>query len=571
MRTLSVLFLLVAAGVAAAEETLPARMPPGATAYLEAKALAGRIDEFLDSQLGKQLLGHPALNLFLQSGPGKQLLLGQLLLQGATGLDARAFLRAIAGKEVAVALYADPERKTPKGLLLARVDPIEAEKILRGVELVSRENRVERHPAVDGRPPLWSFLGGRAFAFLDGDLLAVSGDAALAEAALSRAAANFGADPRLAEARRLVEPGAAAFLWIDLQPFAAAMAKGGKPRDLGQALILGNLSALLPRAPWATLAMTARRTGEDFAVTLQGRIPAAGDPDRAALESYAGRLEPLPFTLPPRTAAVFRLHRNLAAMWSHRDALIAEEGIPGLVEFETNFGNLLGGMSFVEEFLPNIGAELTFLATRPAFPAGQEPAVRYPQFALLYPLASSPAMGDRLLVGFQTAIGVLNALRGQEGGKPMLLASEVYRDVVLQTARFLPAEPIEKEGMVGLPVRFNFTPTCAVVGGWFVLASGTELVRDLIDGRGGSAAQESGVNAGFWVRGSESAALLRENREQLIAQNMLRQASDRKSAEARIDFLLDLARNVHSLAITQEELGGALGLTFRVSAGPAGQ
>ena len=44
---------------------------------------------------------------------------------------------------------------------------------------------------------------------------------------------------------------------------------------------------------------------------------------------------------------------------------------PGLVEFETNFGNLTGGMSWVEEFLPLLGDEMIFVATRREYAPGE--------------------------------------------------------------------------------------------------------------------------------------------------------------------------------------------------------
>ncbi|MGH7162948.1 MAG: hypothetical protein ACREID_05650 [Planctomycetota bacterium] len=266
------------------------------------------------------------------------------------------------------------------------------------------------------------------------------------------------------------------------------------------------------------------------------------------------------------------MRRDLSAFWSHRDALVAEKGIPGLVEFETNFGNFMGGMSWDEEFLPNVGTELVFLATRPTVAGGAAvPAVRYPQFALLWQVKEPEKVGLSLLVGFQNAVGLANLLRGQEGGKPLMLGSGSYKEVTVHTARFLPPSEGEMEGMSALPVRFNFSPSCAIVDDLFVLGSTTQIVEEVIDARGGSVAAGEGVNSGLWVRGAEAVRLLVENREPLVASTMIKEGFDRAAAERRVDLLLGLARHVAELSLTLDESRASIGVTLRARFALAGE
>jgi len=44
----------------------------------------------------------------------------------------------------------------------------------------------------------------------------------------------------------------------------------------------------------------------------------------AVRDAYAGTLEPFPFALPADTIGLVRMRRSLPALWSNRDALVAE-------------------------------------------------------------------------------------------------------------------------------------------------------------------------------------------------------------------------------------------------------
>ncbi|MHC4732194.1 MAG: hypothetical protein ACYS6Z_16620, partial [Planctomycetota bacterium] len=69
----------------------------------------------------------------------------------------------------------------------------------------------------------------------------------------------------------------------------------------------------------------------------------------------------------------------------------------------------------------------------------------------------------------------------------------------------------------------------------------------------------------------EVLAILKENREALIAQTMMKEGDDRPTAEKKIDFVLDLGRYVRSLALTAEQSRASLGVVLEVVLGPAGE
>jgi len=562
MRSVLVLFVCCCTALAG-ERAAAARLPAGASAYVELNGFAGKVDKVLASPLGLQIEQHPAVQQFLASPEGLKLMMGQAFLQGATGLDVRGLLRAVLAKDAAVAVYGKPQRL----VAAAAMDRETAETLLNGVAVLAQSPREELQPAADGRPALWRIK--KAYVFHDGEYLFVATDELLATAARNGVGEGLAAGERFREARRCVSADSLLFGYVDLDVHGAKLRTGGKPKDLGQALILGALAHVLPEAPWAAFGV--RLDEQDDAWRLQARalVPSAAEPDEVIEKAYGGTLGALPFTLPERTLGVVRLRRDLATIWSNRDALVAERGIPGLVEFETNFANLTGGMSWVEQFLPALGGEFILLGTRREFAANEPaPAVRIPQGALLLPLRGDGALATNLQIAFQTAIGLVNLQQGQMGGKAFLLGAQTYKDVAIQTARYPAPTEAEMEGKQALPMRYNFTPSAACIGDYFVIASTDGILKELIDGYGKATPAPAGVNAGFWLEPAQLQRLGQENREYLVAQTMLKKGLAKAQAEQQVDVLLDAARFVRRFQVTADETRDGHALTLELAVGP---
>jgi len=557
----ALLVLFVAPARADDPASLADRFPKGATAYFEAKNLGKKVDDVLASPLAEALKGNAGLKQVLASPQMAQLLFGEAFVKGATGLDFLGLFHAIAGREIAAAAYGSPKRL----LAIARVDPKVAEQILAGAEILSKQQRAVVMPADGTMPALWQL--GPAFLCLDGDLLVVSTDQLLAAAVRGRTAEGLAGDERLNEARRAAGPGDA-FAFVDLTVHAPGR-KEEKAKDVGQALIAGLITHIGAEAPWAALRLDVARARDGVRLQVRALAPMPAELPPAVRDAYAGTLAPFPFALPEGTIGVARVHRSLPALWSNRDALVSERAIPKLVEFETNFGNLTGGMDFVEQFLPSLkGDEFSFLATQRIWPKDTPaPAIRLPQMAFVFPVAATEEMATKLQVAFQTGIGIINATQGMMT-KSFMTYTETYNGVLVQFARYLPPSKGEIEAGQGLPIRYNFEPAAALVGGHYVLASSPGIVKQLIDGRGGSTPPGEGVNAGLWLRPEEARKGLAENREALIANNMLKEGDDRATAEGKIDLLLDLSRYVKTLSLTAEESPGTYALALEVVATP---
>jgi acyl-CoA reductase-like NAD-dependent aldehyde dehydrogenase len=102
-----------------------------------------------------------------------------------------------------------------------------------------------------------------------------------------------------------------------------------------------------------------------------------------------------------------------------------------------------------------------------------------------------------------------------------------------------------------LRINYNFSPSVAFANGRFVLASTKELAVALATASASAIATESAAATEDASRVANSRAELRfdalretlaDNREHLIAQNMLEKGHSRAEAEQEIGVLLDIAR-----------------------------
>ncbi|HYC77726.1 MAG TPA: hypothetical protein VEI02_08880, partial [Planctomycetota bacterium] len=123
-----------------------------------------------------------------------------------------------------------------------------------------------------------------------------------------------------------------------------------------------------------------------------------------------------------------------------------------------------------------------------------------------------PALQLELALGFQTAVGVINAQRAMDGAPRLLLETDVYRGVRRLSARHLPE-------LVGAPDddRLQLAPVLACVGGRVVLATHPEAAQALIDRALDGPATPRATGDALHLRGAPIAEALRLARPFLAA------------------------------------------------------
>jgi hypothetical protein len=175
------------------------------------------------------------------------------------------------------------------------------------------------------------------------------------------------------------------------------------------------------------------------------------------------------------------------------------------------------------------------------------PSVKLPAFALVAELgAPEGEFSQRLKVAFQTFIGLTNVDAAQKQAPPLELGSEVVDGVTLATSRYMVPSSAPYTGESPYQ-RYNFSPSAAQVGKYFILSSSAGLARTLIKRLKAPAdAQKLGAECDETVvlaaDGAEFARLLEINRGRLVMQTMLGRGYTKEKAERYTEQVLAVLR-----------------------------
>ncbi len=257
----------------------------------------------------------------------------------------------------------------------------------------------------------------------------------------------------------------------------------------------------------------------------------------------------------PSAIAQLSLWRNLGDVWEIRDEIFTPEALQGFAQLDTTAGQFLGGRDFGTGVLGALGSDWNLLVAEQTYDEGQPiPDIQLPAFALVIERnPDDPQFGLQVQVAFQTFIGLANIGISMNGGTPLILGNEMYKDVSISTARYQnisAPEPIEDdidlaededdEG-TDTRIQYNFRPSFATTETHIILSSTLPLARDLIEAlENPSPATDRTLQLA--VNGAAVADLFEKNRERLVMQNMLDEGNDRKAAESEIKLFIDLVR-----------------------------
>jgi hypothetical protein len=285
------------------------------------------------------------------------------------------------------------------------------------------------------------------------------------------------------------------------------------------------------------------------------------------IEPLIGRLERIGLL------ALVELHRDLAGWWEKREELLLPEAAGGLAGF-SQIMNLVFARSFQDEVLPELGDTVLLVARNQSYEelGGARPQPAIPAFALLLELKSASAFSRPLATAFQTFIGFANADRAQkkkDNATTMLVQSEKVGKTSIYTASL--GSPEKTAAAPG--IEFNFSPSMAVAGSWLVLGSSAELTRklagELEDLPAGKPAGAGKARDRLVIDARALRAILEENFEALIADNMIKKGHTRAQAKGEIDALLQLTGLLRELRLESRFDGEALrvGIDVRADSG----
>ncbi len=341
-------------------------------------------------------------------------------------------------------------------------------------------------------------------------------------------------------------------------------------------VLAGGVLGALPDAPYVTASLDLSPERIKLTTSLPCDPKSVAKTREFYLGTEATGVAP-PLLRPAGTLLALSTYRDFASLWRHAPDLF-DEGINArFAEAESNLKTIFAGRDFRDDILGNVEPGVQVVVTRQEFPQeGVTPAIKLPAGAAVVRM-KNPAQTARIFkVTFQSVVGFLNVAGAQNGIDPLDLNSEKVGDALVVSSVYLPPASEQTRGEAGL--HYNASPTVAIVGDRFILASAKPLALQLVkqiqeagQAAGGPTGQAADPKANTIVQldGKVGHQSLAENRGPLIAQNMLQKGHDRTAAEQEIDRVLAALRFVEgaSLGLTVGDASLDLAVEVRLAGG----
>ena len=343
-------------------------------------------------------------------------------------------------------------------------------------------------------------------------------------------------------------------------------------------LLLGGLAATAHNAPYLTASLTLKEDGLKLAVAAP-HDPKWVPEGRQFFFSTDGKSGGADAPLRPKgTLLSVTTHRDLAAWWQAAPDVYTEGVAAQMAQADSGLSTFLGGKSFGTDILGAVAPQIQFVAAAQDYKAADvpEPTIKLPAFASIYRLREKEAakanIAKHFRVAFQSIVALAN-LDGASKGRPLLEMKTERRGgaEILYAVFEAPADPADAADAEAKPesdkaaatdaakdpaekdVYYNFSPALVVSKNHLMFCSTKEIAFELADlaaKQGGGGSSRIPQNTLLDVSAKPIADLLRENREQLVAQNMLEKGHDRAAAEKEIDVFVSLVNAVRDAKIS---------------------
>ena len=274
-------------------------------------------------------------------------------------------------------------------------------------------------------------------------------------------------------------------------------------------------------------------------------------------------------SLPSLPDALFTLstHRDFSDVWLRAGDLFDANVNDGIAQADATLTTLFAGRDFGEDILAAFEPEVGFVAVRQNFAdVTPRPTIKLPAFAMVFELKEPATMKRELRRTFQSLIGFLNVVGAMNGQRQLELGSEnLGGHVEVVSSSYVPEQ--EDLGSTDADLVFNFSPSVAYRGKQFIVSSSNSLARQLVDAPvGESSGIEANTSATLYAAGLKQ--ILKDNREQLIAQRILEDGNTREEAAALIDLLLTVVGYFSETSFLLGHEGGSLRAAWQLKVLP---
>ncbi|HEY2827088.1 MAG TPA: hypothetical protein VGJ04_05755 [Pirellulales bacterium] len=246
--------------------------------------------------------------------------------------------------------------------------------------------------------------------------------------------------------------------------------------------------------------------------------------------------------------------------------MLNEQTNEELAKADSSLSTLFSGKDFGEDILGAFQPEGQIVVARQEFAQDKPmPAIKLPAFALVAEMKDPAKMQPELRRIFQSLIGFLNIVGAMNGQPQLELDMEKTDAGQFVTSSYLP-EAKAKDSL-GLKINYNFSPSIAFAGSRFVVASTKAMAHTLATAKGPDRSAGDGgqiVNTDGVLHFDALKESLRDNRAQLVAQNMLTEGHSKEEAEKRIDLLLELVGYIDQLTLSLDTTPSELHVSFDI-------
>ena len=329
------------------------------------------------------------------------------------------------------------------------------------------------------------------------------------------------------------------------------------------ALLFGGWVEAYRQADWLGMAMDWKANKPALEAFLPISADVAKGELRKAFTPPKGVYAAKPLSVPNQLGTL-SLWRDLGKVWNIRENVVTGPALQGLNGLDNGIGQFFGGRDFGTGVLGSLKPDWRIVV------AEQDSKTMIPKPDLVLPAFAISVGYDkkdedfrqRWVIAFQSLIGVLNVVGGQQKAPVLVQNQEDFEGAKIYSAKYLPpvkpanAKPGDsKTDEEGIHIRHNFRPTLVLSGDHLIISSTTEMARDVVkaiklaDSSSDAPPQAMSVD----LDGKRIAGLVDVNRERLVMQNMVEKGHGKAAAQTEIGAIEGMIRGLNHAMITAED------------------
>ncbi|WP_222436175.1 hypothetical protein [Rubripirellula reticaptiva] len=545
-------------------------MPRSTVAFAEVSDLGSILETIVDHPLRSKLEALPAYDTLMQSGGSEKLQMGLRAFEASMGKPWQQALGTLSDRGITVAL----DSANGGAAVLVHSSDTQLLERFRGFVLALRQMQGGTAKQGDYRGFIADMVSDKLKMVRMHDWLLLTNNSELGKAIidqyLDRADQTLATNPSYVAAKKDIAS-------VDLDHRAVtAFADIKALRDLGFAkgvfkdkvdniiaeIVLGGLLANIRNTPY----VTAQADLSSTAVSLRLGAPHQRDWE-SPREYFFGEPELAiapPLLNVPNQLFALSTHRDLSQMWLRSGDFLSDRANDQIAVADTTLTTIFSGRDFGDDILGSLKSDVQLIGVQQDFTGMMpQPAIKLPSFAIQFQMKNPDETQTELRRVFQSLIGFLNVTGAQNGQPQLDLGMETVADAKLITASYVPDR--DNADSLDERIQFNFSPTIAFAGERVVLSSSTALARELVKTAVAEAADDEDTsNTTGKLVATTLQGILKANRSQLVANNMLEKGHSKEAAEGEIDLLLELLGFLDDVRLNLDITESQMALEFAV-------